>query len=47
MKKLSVIIPVLNEEKYIVPTLQSLAEQTCKDFELIVKDGLSTDSTEI
>jgi len=45
MKKLSVIVPVLNEEKYIVPTLQSLAEQTCKDFELIVKDGLSTDST--
>jgi glycosyltransferase involved in cell wall biosynthesis len=45
MKKLSVIVPALNEEKYIVPTLQSLAEQTCRDFELIVKDGLSTDST--
>lgn len=45
MKKLSVIIPALNEEKYIAPTLQSLAEQTCKDFELIVKDGFSTDKT--
>ncbi len=45
MKKLSVIMPVLNEEKYITVTLQGLAEQTHKDFELIVKDGLSTDNT--
>ena len=45
MKKLSVIVPALNEEKYIRVTLQSLAEQTYKDFELIVKDGLSTDNT--
>lgn len=46
MKKLSVIIPTLNEEKYIASTLRSLAEQSHKDFELIVKDGLSTDNTE-
>jgi glycosyltransferase involved in cell wall biosynthesis len=45
MKSLSVIVPALNEEKYIASTLQSLAEQTCKDFELIVKDGLSADKT--
>jgi glycosyltransferase involved in cell wall biosynthesis len=45
MKSLSVIVPALNEEKYIASTLQSLAEQTCKDFELIVKDGLSIDRT--
>lgn len=45
MKKISVIIPTLNEEKYVVSTLRSLAEQTYKDFELIVKDGLSTDNT--
>jgi glycosyltransferase involved in cell wall biosynthesis len=45
MKSLSVIIPALNEEKYIASTLKSLAEQTCKDFELIVKDGLSVDNT--
>jgi len=45
MKSLSVIVPALNEEKYIASTLQSLAEQTCKDFELIVKDGLSVDNT--
>jgi glycosyltransferase involved in cell wall biosynthesis len=45
MKSLSVIVPALNEEKYIASTLKSLAEQTYKDFELIVKDGLSVDST--
>jgi glycosyltransferase involved in cell wall biosynthesis len=45
MKSLSVIVPALNEEKYIASTLRSLVEQTCKDFELIVKDGLSVDNT--
>jgi glycosyltransferase involved in cell wall biosynthesis len=45
MKSLSVIVPALNEEKYIASTLRSLVEQTCKDFELIVKDGLSADNT--
>lgn len=45
MKRISVIIPTLNEERYLRPTLQSLAEQTYRDFELIVKDGLSRDST--
>jgi glycosyltransferase involved in cell wall biosynthesis len=45
MKKISVIIPTLNEERYLKPTLQSLSEQTCQDFELIVKDGLSKDNT--
>ena len=45
MKQLSVIIPTLNEGKYITSTLQSLAEQSYKNFEIIVKDGLSTDNT--
>jgi len=45
MKSLSVIVPALNEGRYIASTLQSLAEQTYKDFELIVKDGLSIDNT--
>lgn len=45
MKKISVIIPTLNEEKYLKPTFQSLANQTYQDFELIVKDGLSEDNT--
>jgi glycosyltransferase involved in cell wall biosynthesis len=45
MKKISVIIPTLNEEKYLASTLQSLANQTYRDFELIVKDGRSKDNT--
>lgn len=45
MKKLSVIIPTFREEKQIPSTLQSLAAQTYRDFELIVKDGLSPDNT--
>jgi len=47
LKKLSIIIPTLNEEKYIIPTLQSLSQQTYRNFEIIVKDGLSTDNTVI
>ena len=45
MKRISVIVPTLNEEKYLRPTLQSLANQTYQDFELIVKDGVSGDNT--
>jgi glycosyltransferase involved in cell wall biosynthesis len=45
MKKISVIIPTLNEGDYIESALQSLAEQTYQGFELIVKDGLSADDT--
>lgn len=45
MKRISVIVPTLNEEKYLRPTLQSLAEQTYRNFELIVKDGVSQDNT--
>jgi hypothetical protein len=44
--KISVIIPTLNEEKYIEKCLQSLKEQDCKEeFEIIVVDGGSCDST--
>lgn len=45
MKKISVIIPTFNEEKYIKSTLQSLTNQTYQNFEIIIKDGLSTDNT--
>jgi len=40
-----VIIPALNEEKFLPLTLESLRDQTVKDFEIIVKDGLSKDRT--
>lgn len=45
MKKVSVIIPTLNEEKSLPSTLESLKSQTYRDFEAIVKDGLSADRT--
>ena len=41
----SVIIPTLNEEKFLPKLLASLAEQTDKNFEVIVVDGSSKDKT--
>jgi glycosyltransferase involved in cell wall biosynthesis len=41
----SVIIPTLNEEKFLPRLLASLASQTKKDFEVIVVDGSSKDKT--
>lgn len=41
----SVIIPALNEEKFLPHLLQSLAKQTEKNFEVIVVDGKSNDKT--
>ena len=43
--KISVILPVFNEEKYIKQTLDSLINQDFTDFEVIVVDDGSTDST--
>ncbi len=42
---ISVIIPALNEEKYIRSTLEALEKQQFRDFEVIVVDGNSTDRT--
>ncbi len=42
---LSVIIPTLNEEKYLPKLLDSLKKQKYKDFEIIVSDGASEDKT--
>lgn len=46
-KKISVVIPAFNEEKFLGETLNSLKEQTFprEDFEIIVVDNASSDST--
>jgi len=41
----SIIIPTLNEEKFLPKLLTSLAAQTRRDFEVIVVDGTSEDNT--
>ncbi|MEK7102811.1 MAG: glycosyltransferase [Patescibacteria group bacterium] len=47
MKKISVIIPAYNEERYIGATLNALSRQDFnrEDFEIIVVDNASTDLT--
>lgn len=42
---ISIIVPTLNEEKFLPNLLQSLSEQSEKDFEVIVVDGHSKDKT--
>ncbi len=41
----SIIIPTLNEEKYLPKLLEDLSNQTFKDFEVIVVDAESEDGT--
>lgn len=43
--KITVVIPVLNEENLLPDTLQSLRAQTFRDYDLVVVDNGSTDST--
>jgi glycosyltransferase involved in cell wall biosynthesis len=47
MKKFlfSIVIPALNEEKFLPLLLESLAHQTVKNFDVIVVDGKSRDKT--
>lgn len=44
--KLSVIIPVYNTEKYIEKCLDSIANQTMKDFEILIVNDGSNDNSE-
>ena len=41
----SVIIPLYNAEKYIAATLESLLAQTLQNFEVVIADDCSTDSS--
>ncbi|MDT4292313.1 glycosyltransferase [Methylomonas sp. MO1] len=45
MPKISVCIPTFNGERYLKETLSSVLAQTYKDFEVIVVDDHSNDST--
>ncbi|WP_233119498.1 glycosyltransferase family 2 protein [Thermosipho affectus] len=45
LMKISVVIPVLNEETTLENTLKSIKNQTYKNFEIIVVDNGSTDKS--
>ena len=45
MKKISVIVPVYNMEKYLVRCLESIVNQTYPDLEIICVNDGSTDSS--
>lgn len=45
MKELSIVIPALNEEKFINNLLDDILNNTYKDYEIIVSDSGSKDNT--
>ena len=43
---ISIGLPVYNGENYLAQSIESILDQTCQDFELIISDNASTDNTE-
>ena len=43
--KISIILPVYNTDRYLDESIQSILNQTFKDFELIIIDDSSTDNS--
>jgi glycosyltransferase involved in cell wall biosynthesis len=44
--RVSIGLPVYNGEAYLASTIESILEQSFRDFELIISDNASTDGTE-
>lgn len=45
MPRVSIVVPAFNNAAYIATTLQSILDQTYRDFELVVADHASVDET--
>ena len=46
MKKISIVVPVYNAERYIAKCIDSLLNQTYKNIEIILVNDGSNDSSE-
>ena len=44
-KRITLVLPYYNEEKYILPTLQAIAAQTTRDFRLVIVNNRSDDGS--
>lgn len=45
MKKISIVVPIYNVEKYVKKCIESLIKQTYKNIEIILVDDGSTDNS--